>query len=283
MRRRHTLGLLAALPVAVLTACSPSGEGAGGDPVIPGEHPTAAPPVPEEKPFLPGAGDPTAPATVVNHGSRDGKAVALTFDADLTEYMLGQLESGEVETYHNEELLAYLEDERIPATFFMTGMWAERYAEEARRIAGNPLFELANHTYEHQAFTADCYGLAFEDDPEAMRADVERTFAALEALGGNQTRYFRFPGLCHDKAALKALGPLGITVVDGDVVSGDPFAEAAQPIVDAVLNRAEPGSVVVMHIGGPNAPQTHIALPSIVEGLRERGLEFARLSEVLGA
>ena len=279
MRRRHSLGILAALPVAVLTGCANGEAGGGGTPALPGPQPSAVPPSAAET--LPGTGDTAKPASVVNHGPRDGESVALTFDADLTEYMRGQLESGEVETYHNEELLAYLEDEEIPATFFMTGMWAEQYAEEARRIAANPLFELANHTYEHQAFTADCYGLAFEDDPEAMRADVERTFTALQALGGNQTRYFRFPGLCHDKAALKALGPLGLTVVDGDVVSGDPFAEAAQPIVDAVLDRAEAGSVVVMHLGGPNAPMTHIALPSIVEGLRERGLGFARLSEVL--
>ncbi|GIG68324.1 polysaccharide deacetylase family protein [Phytomonospora endophytica] len=281
MRRRRTLGILAALPAAFLTACGRPGTGGGGTPAGPALDPDPSVGAPEMETPVPGWGDPDRPARVVNHGSRDGESVALTFDADLTEYMAGQLDSGEVETYHNEELLAYLEDERIPATFFMTGMWAERYVEEARRIAGNPLFELANHTYEHQAFTADCYGLAFEDDPEAMRADVERTFTALTALGGNQTRYFRFPGLCHDKAALKALGPLGLTVVDGDVVSGDPFAEASQPIVDAVLGRAEAGSVVVMHLGGPNAPMTHIALPSIVDGLRERGLGFARLSEVL--
>ncbi|MEV0645997.1 polysaccharide deacetylase family protein [Phytomonospora sp. NPDC050363] len=280
MRRRRTLGILAALPVAVLAGCASEGASGDGAPATPGARPTEA--APSEAPALPGAGDPSKPARVVNNGPRDGDAVALTFDADLTEYMRGQLESGEVKTFHNEELLSYLEDEKIPATFFMTGMWAEEYADEARRIAGNPLFELANHTFEHQAFTADCYGLAFEDDPERMRADVERTFETLEALGGNQTRYFRFPGLCHDKAALKALGPLGLTVVDGDVVSGDPFAEASQPIVDAVLNRAEPGSVVVMHIGGPNAPRTHLALPGIVEGLRERGMTFAKLSEVLG-
>ncbi|GLZ75394.1 lipoprotein [Actinorhabdospora filicis] len=220
---------------------------------------------------------------MVNHGPREGTMVALTFDADLTEFMKKQLESGEVATYHNEPLLAYLEKEKVAATFFMTGMWAGQYGDVAKRIAGNPLFELANHTYSHQAFTDKCYGLAFEDDPAAMLADVDRTFGVLEALGGNQTRYFRYPGLCHDERALEALAPLGVTVVDGDVVSGDPFAEASQPIVDAVLGKAKAGSVVIMHIGGPNAPQTHKALPKIVEGLRAKGMTFGRLSEVLGA
>lgn len=284
MRRRQTFALLAALPVAALTGCDPAEAPTGQGPNTGGassQPPAASSPPPPAK--LPGEVAKGTTPPVVNHGPREGTMVALTFDADLTEFMRRQLESGEVATYHNEPLLAYLEKEKVAATFFMTGMWAERYGDVAKRIAGNPLFELANHTYSHQAFTDKCYGLAFEDDPAKMAADVERTFGVLESLGGNQTRYFRYPGLCHDERALEALAPLGVTVVDGDVVSGDPFAEASQPIVDAVLGKAKAGSVVIMHIGGPNAPQTHKALPGIVEGLRAKGMTFGRLSEVLDA
>lgn len=272
--------MAAALPAAMLAACS--------EPSAPGgsEEASSAPPDEGQSPSpepeaVPGASDPSRPTPVVDRGPGGSGRVALTFDADLTEYMRAQLESGEVDTYHNEELLSYLESEDLAATFFMTGMWMRQYPDETSRIAANPRFELANHTFEHEAFTSDCYGLDYEDEPEAMREDVESTFDVMEEFGGNQTRYFRFPGLCHDEAALQALQPLGLTVVDGDVVSGDPFAEAAQPIVDAVLSRAEAGSVVIMHIGGPNAPQTHLALPSIVDELRNRGLGFGTLSEVL--
>ncbi|MFG2064271.1 polysaccharide deacetylase family protein [Micromonospora sp. NPDC048871] len=231
---------------------------------------------------LPGATRTDALPPVVDHGPRRGNKVALTFDADMTDAMRRQLRSGAVTSYANLKIIDRLEREGVPATFFLTGMWVEQYPEVTRRLAANPRFELANHTYGHLAFTADCYGLP-RIDRRKMTADVARTFDLVSAYGGRQTRYFRFPGLCHDRTALTALAPLGLTVVDGDVVSGDPFATAWQPIVRAVLDQVRPGSVIVLHVTEANAPMTDEALPHILAGLAERGLEPALLSEVLGA
>ncbi|WP_231930463.1 polysaccharide deacetylase family protein [Micromonospora coriariae] len=219
---------------------------------------------------------------VVDHGPRTGNRVALTFDADMTDGMLQNLRAGRVKSYANLRIVDLLEREQVPATFFLTGKWVERYPELTRRLADNPRFELANHTYGHAAFTGDCYDLP-RVRANAMTDDVARTFRAIEPYGGRQTRYFRFPGLCHDAAALAALAPLGVTVVDGDVVSGDPFATAWQPIVRAVLDNVRPGSVVIMHVTEANAAMTDEALPYILAGLRERGLVPAMLSEVLAA
>jgi peptidoglycan/xylan/chitin deacetylase (PgdA/CDA1 family) len=115
-----------------------------------------------------------------------------------------------------------------------------------------------------------------------MTDDVARTFAVIEPFGGRQTRYFRFPGGCYDDAALRALAPLGVTVIQWDVVSGDPFATAWQPIVHAVLSQVRPGSIVVMHITEANAQFTDEALPPILDGLAARGLQPVTLSELLG-
>ena len=73
-----------------------------------------------------------------------------------------------------------------------------------------------------------------------------------------------------------------MTVVDGDVVSGDPFAKSWRPVVRASLDGVRPGSVIVLHVTEANAPMTDEALPHILAGLAERGLEPAPLSEVLG-
>lgn len=233
-------------------------------------------------PALPGATRAGTRPPVVDHGPRSGDKVALTFDADMTTGMRAALRSGQVRSYANLRILDLLERGGVPATFFLTGMWVEQYPDVTRRIAGNPRFELANHTYGHQSFVADCYGLP-RIAPARMTGDVARTFTTIERYGGRQTRYFRFPGLCHDGAALASLAPLGVTVVDGDVVSGDPFATAWRPIVRAVLDGVRPGSVVVLHVTEANAPMTDEALPHILAGLRERGLTPAPLSEVLSA
>ncbi|MEU7901516.1 polysaccharide deacetylase family protein [Actinoplanes sp. NPDC049118] len=228
----------------------------------------------------PGERPPGPVPPVLQHGPRGPKRVALTFDADMTDAMIARLRRGEVSSYANLTLLSLLERGEIPATFFVTGQWAQRYPQVMRRIAGNPRFEFANHSYEHAAFTAGCYTLPPLPAAE-MTSDVARTFRTLEPFGGRQTRYFRFPGLCHDRAALRALAPLGVTVIDGDVVSGDPFARSAAPVVRAVLSQVRPGSIVIMHLTEANARYTDDALPPILAGLRERGLQPVALSELL--
>ncbi|WP_307847243.1 polysaccharide deacetylase family protein [Micromonospora sp. D93] len=263
-------------PVFVGSSFSPAAPTASGTASQALATPTAAA-TPQAVPGATGVG---TRAPVVDHGPRTGAKVALTFDADMTDGMLASLRAGRVKSYANLRILDLLERERVPATFFLTGKWVQRYPDVTRRIAGNPRFELANHTYGHAAFTADCYDLPRLPVDE-LAADVAKTFEVIEPYGGRQTRYFRFPGLCHDAAALDALAPLGVTVVDGDVVSGDPFATAWKPLVRAVLDHVRPGSVVIMHVTEANAAMTDEALPHILAGLRERGLAPAPLSEVL--
>lgn len=101
----------------------------------------------------PGATRPGTRPPVVGHGPRSGNLVALTFDADMTDSMLANLRNGRVRSYANLRIIELLERERIPATFFLTGKWVERYPDLTRRLAGNSRFELANHTYGHLAFT----------------------------------------------------------------------------------------------------------------------------------
>ena len=271
----------AAPPASAPPAAAPPAATASA---TPSAVPPSSTPTPESAPARaaqPGARPPGSLPPVRQHGPRGPKRVALTFDADMTDAMIARLRRGEVSSYANLTLLSHLEQREIPATFFVTGQWAERYPQVLRRIARNPRFELANHSYEHAAFTDGCYTLPQLPAAE-MTKDVAKTFRTLEPFGGRQTRYFRFPGLCHDRASLRALAPLGVTVIDGDVVSGDPFARSAAPVVRAVLSQVRPGSIVIMHLTEANARYTDDALPPILAGLRKRGLQPVTLSELLG-
>jgi peptidoglycan/xylan/chitin deacetylase (PgdA/CDA1 family) len=221
-------------------------------------------------------------APVVNNGPRTGNEVALTFDADMTPGMATHLHSTPGVSYANLKVISTLESRHIPATFFITGMWAVEYPQVLIRLAGNPDFEFGNHTWTHRAVTSNCYNLPVMSDAE-LTDEVLRTFQTVRAFGGHQTNYFRFPGLCHDAAALAALAPDHVTVIDGDVISGDPGATSAAPIVSAVLHRVKPGSIVIMHITEDNARFTDEALPQILDGLASKGLQPVRLSQLLGA
>ncbi|MER5379080.1 polysaccharide deacetylase family protein [Streptomyces sp. NPDC002688] len=212
--------------------------------------------------------------------SRD-KTVALTFDADMTADQGARAAAGE--HFDNPRLIATLREFKVPATVFMTGRWADEYPREARDIGQDPLFEIANHSYSHYAFTKDCYGLPTVPE-DGMRADVERAYAAFRKAGVRDAMpYFRFPGGCYDQRSLRRLSAAGVTAVQWDVVSGDAFATDADAVARQVLDGVRSGSVVVMHCTRSAAPATERALRTIVPELRHRGFRFVKVSELIGA
>ena len=247
------------------------------------ERPPARPSVaPSRPPTL--APGPAGLTPVFRNGPRTpDKTVALTFDADMTAGQGDRAARGE--RFDNPRLIATLRALKVPATVFMTGRWAEEYPVQARSIGRDPLFEVANHSYSHYAFTEDCYGLpTITDSEDRMRADVERAFTAFRAAGVlDPMPYFRFPGGCYDRRALRALSAAGVTAVQWDVVGGDAYATDADAVAQQVLDGVRPGSVVVMHCTRSAAPATERAVRTIVPALRERGFRFVKVSELIGA
>jgi len=234
---------------------------------------------PDPNPAPPAAPDGPLPQ-VITHGPAGHHRIALTFDSNMTDAMLHRLDAGEVDSYANTAVIDQLVARHTPATFFLAGKWVERYPELTRRIAADPDFEVASHSWSHRGFTAKCYGLEPMPTSE-MAADVERSFDVLAPFGGRQTRYFRFPGGCYDPAALRAIAPAHATVIQYDDVGGDPFNDDPASITAAVLKQAHDGAIVVLHITKANAPHTAEALPNVIDKLRARGFELVRLSQLL--
>ncbi|GGU43369.1 polysaccharide deacetylase family protein [Streptomyces coeruleorubidus] len=248
-----------------------------------GRPPQAAPPVsapPSRPPTL--APGPAGLTPVFEHGPRTrGRTVALTFDADMTAGQGARAAAGE--RFDHPRLISTLRALKVPATVFMTGRWAEQYPAQARSIGRDPLFEVANHSYSHYAYTRDCYGLPTVPEGR-MRSDVERAYAAFRKAGVTDPMpYFRFPGGCYDRRALKALTPAGVTAVQWDVVGGDAFESDPDVVARQVLDGVRPGSVVVLHCTRSAAPATERAVRAIVPELRREGFRFVKVSELIGA
>ncbi|MFI1249934.1 polysaccharide deacetylase family protein [Streptomyces anulatus] len=278
-----TLTVLGVLTGAALAGCggaspapAPTSTPGASAPAAPEKPPTMAPgpagrtPVFERRPTGGGGGAAGRPAE---------KVVALTFDADMTADQGPRAASGE--RFDNPELVALLRRLKVPSTVFMTGRWAEEYPAQAKAIGTDPMFEIANHSYSHYAFSSPCYGLPVVGKA-AMAREVERAFSAFREAGArNVVPYFRFPGGCYDDTALRALAPANVTAVQWDVVSGDAFATDADAVAEQVLDGVRPGSLVVMHCTRSAAPATEAAVRRIVPELRERGYRFVKVSELM--
>ena len=222
------------------------------------------------------------PGTVVTNGPRDRRSVALTFDSNLTDAMIQELDQHRVASFANVAVIDELDQLQVPATLFLAGKWIERYPDLTHRLAADPLFELGSHSYEHRAYHSPCYGLGILPVAQ-MAADVNHSEDLLRQFTSRPTPYFRFPGGCYDAAALQATSGTGITVIQYDLASGDAFGTSVRAIVNNVLTNAQNGSIIVMHItGGNTAPLTAYALPYVVNGLRQKGFSLVRISDLLG-
>ncbi len=222
-------------------------------------RPVGTPPVTP----VPGAG-----AAVISSGPRSSGKVALTFD------MGGRLDPAL-------DIIGWLRDKEIPATLFPTG--ASGSGTSAGRAvleqaAARPdLFELGNHSWDHPAFN--------ELDAAAIADQLTRTEAAVVDLTHRSTKpWFRPPFGAWDDDVRQAVGDAGwayVVMWDIDTIDWRPTSDGgptARDIEAKVLSRAQGGSIVLMHLGGWHTLE---ALPAIVAGLRERGLEPVTLSELI--
>jgi peptidoglycan/xylan/chitin deacetylase (PgdA/CDA1 family) len=232
------------------------------------------------EPGGPGAKPRGTHPVVIFHGPRTRKQIALTFDSNMTDAMLRRLADRTVRSYANTAVVDELQKSHTPATFFLAGKWVQAYPALTRRIAADPEFEVASHSWAHEGFRGRCYGLGTVARA-GMAADVERSFQVLGRYAARPTRYFRFPGGCYDAAALDAIAPVGCTVVEYDDVSGDAFGDDPARITADTVRHARPGSIVVLHITEANAPETAIALPAIVKRLRGEGYRLVTLGDLL--
>ena len=196
--------------------------------------------------------------------------------------MVSWLRSGRVTSWYDARIVAELRRTHTPATVFLAGLWAQTYPGVVRSLAANPLFELDSITFDHAAWQVPCYGLATVTGVSAKRQEVLSAARVISGLAGHPPRYLRFPGGCHDQADLAIVGALGEQPLGWDVVSGDPFQPRASVIIDNVLRRVRPGSIVVLHlVGTPNAPATFDALRQLIPRLRAAGYEFVTVQRLL--
>ena len=79
---------------------------------------------------------------------------------------------------------------------------------------------------------------------------------------------------------LKIASELQYQVIQWDTDSMDWLSIGTEKIADRVISRAHPGDIILMH-ASDSAKQTHLALPIIIDQLRDKGYSFLSVSELL--
>jgi peptidoglycan/xylan/chitin deacetylase (PgdA/CDA1 family) len=206
-----------------------------------------------------------ARAEIVTRLPTADKVVALTFDG---------CEGRGKPAWFDPTIVATLEREQVPATLFVTGLFARRNAAELARVAASPLIEVENHSWDHPQHMEQL-------SAEQVRTQVTETDTVIAAITGRHPRFFRFPAGNYDADTLAAVEGTGHRVVHWSWESGDP-APGLEParLKSWVLSKVGAGDILIFHING-RAPATAKALPEMLAELKRRGYRFVRLDEVL--
>ncbi len=209
---------------------------------------------------------PGGPAQVISKGDSSRNVVALTFDAGS-------------DRGYTTQILDTLRDNDVPASWGMTGKWAEQNPDLIQRIADEG-HDFINHSYDHASFT----GFSTDSAPQSRAQrweQLDRTEAIINDLTGMSTRpFFRPPYGDYDASVNEDIGARGYRYnVMWTVDSRGWMGLTADEIVARCLELHEPGAIYIFHVG--SASQDGPALQRIIDGLRDLGYDFVSVPDLI--
>ena len=213
--------------------------------------------------FVPGS---TLWCRNISRGTNAGNRVALTFDDGPSPGC-------------TEAVLDVLKREGVPAAFFVIGRNVQQNPALLRRVhsAGHLI---GNHTFDHDHFSV-FYGYKYWID------QLQRTDEVIAKAIGERPRLFRPPMGFKSVFTAAAARRLDYRIVTWSRRGKDGIATSAENILARLAQQTVPGDIVTLHDGlDPHCSRTPEmtvkALPSLIASLRQRGIEFARLDELIG-
>ena len=196
-------------------------------------------------------------------GSRSDRRVALTFDdgpnADATLAIRDLLDANGVK-----------------GTFFEVGKAVDARPDVTRALIVDGHL-VGNHSYTHDQL----HWL----DP--WYRELGQTEAAIRRDAGVCPAFFRPPHGQHTPAMALVVHRHAMAMVGWDVSAGDWATRDPRLVADRVLRKVRPGSIIDLHDGldGDVTSDRSVvaqALPMILAGLQQKGLQPVRLDDLLG-
>ncbi len=169
----------------------------------------------------------------------------------------------------------------VPATFFLTGKFMEKFPDAIAALAGAPGGEFANHSYAHLDLT--------KLTGEGQREEIKNIEMIARERGIVLAPFFRFPYGARTAETITATNELGYTAVRWTVDSlgwqGMRNGRSVQFVVDRVASGARTGAIVLMHAGSAADKSTldADALSEVIAQLSGQGYRFVTLSELFDA
>ena len=203
-------------------------------------------------------------AQVVKSGSPSCPGVALTFDLCPVRQGAG----------YDQALIDYLIEQKIPATFFMSGQWITKHDRQVKALLQVPFFEVGTHgeVHAHMPFQS----------AEEQKQEILGPVRLLKTKYSHNATMFRPPYGEFNDETVNVVRTLGLQFILWNVVSGDPDPTlTAIQIEDRLKRFVRKGSVIVMHANGKGQHTNEVVQDLHQHLLPERNLSPMTVSGLL--
>jgi len=170
------------------------------------------------------------------------------------------------------QILATLQREHVPATFFEVGIEERYFNASTTEIAADD-DPIGDHTEVHAPMS--------KLSARAQRAQLLDQAKAIERFGAPFPRLFRPPYGLWNAATLSLLHRYRMLMVLWTVDTNDYLRPGVNAIVERAVDGAKPGAIILMHDAGGDRSETVAALPRIIAALRRRHYQLVTVPRLL--
>ncbi len=169
------------------------------------------------------------------------------------------------------KVLALLKKNHVAATIFVSGPWAKEHAQIVKSYAQAGA-EIESHGWAHVNYS--------QLSNRRIVDNLMKTNNVIQEITGTKPTFVRPPNGDFNSRSILAARSVGYTTVTWGTDSLDWMNPGVSTIVQRVTKRIHPGDIVLMH-ASDTCKQTDIALPAILQSLKEKGYQLVTLKQLL--
>ena len=187
---------------------------------------------------------------------RDVKVVSISFDAAWgNEYTTSLLDT--------------LKKNEVKATFFLVGMWVDKYPESVKEIYSQG-HDIGNHSDTHPHLP--------KKNRETIRNQIENCNNKIEKITGKRPVLFRPPYGDYDNKLIEELQNLNMYTIQWDIDTLDWKDKKCDEMCEIIRKKLAPGSIILMHNG---AKYTAESLDTIIKTIKNAGYNIVSISDII--
>ena len=187
---------------------------------------------------------------------RDDNVISVTFDASW----------GGDKTL---KILDLLDQYNAKATFFLVGIWVDKYPELVQAIAERG-HEIGNHSDSHAHFT--------QISEAQIRQELDSCSDKIEALTGKRPTLFRPPYGDYNSRVITVVRDEGYEAVQWSVDSLDWKNRGVDDLIKRATTNVQSGDIILFHNDSEYIVE---ALPAILKHYQAQGFDMIPAKDIL--